>query len=62
MTIPAAVWLVVGLVASAMLVVVVVALARQGLLVGRTAMRLAREAGEATRGMGAVGGRRTTRR
>ena len=62
MSIPAVVWMVVGLVATALLAVVLVALVRQGLLVGRTALRLGREIAEVTAGMGSVGRSGTTRR
>lgn len=62
MSIPAVVWMVVGLVATALLAVVLVALVRQGLLVGRTALRLGREIAEVTSGMGSVGRSGTTRR
>jgi heme exporter protein D len=61
-TVPAAVWLIVGLASSVILGIVAVALVRQGLLLGRATMRLAREASEATAGMGSVGERRTHRR
>jgi hypothetical protein len=54
--------MVVGLVATALLAVVLVALVRQGLLVGRTALRLGREIAEVTAGMGSVGRGGTTRR
>lgn len=62
MSVPATVWLVVGLVATALVAVVLVALVRQGMLVGRTAMRLAREVGEASEGIGSVGRGSRTRR
>lgn len=62
MSVPATVWIVVGLGATALVAVLLVALVRQGLLVGRTAMRLARELGEASEGIGSAGGGRATRR
>lgn len=62
MSIPAVVWLVVGLSATALFAIVVVALVRQSLLVGRTALRLAREVSEVTGSMGSVGERGTGRR
>lgn len=62
MSTPAVVWVVVGLGATAILGVLLVALVRQAILLGRTAMRLAREAGELTEGIGAAGRARTGRR
>lgn len=44
----ATVWLVVGLTGSLLLAVTVVALVRQGMLLGRTGMRFAREIGSIT--------------
>jgi hypothetical protein len=61
-TTPAAVWLVVGLGATALLVIVGVALIRQGILVGRTAMRFAREAGGVAQEIAAPGRAREPRR
>jgi hypothetical protein len=61
-TTPAAVWLVVGLGATALLIIFSVALIRQGILVGRTAMRFAREAGEVSEGIAAPGRAREPRR
>lgn len=55
MTVPAVVWLLVGLGTTTVLAIVVIALIRQGVLVGRTAMRLAREAGDISQGIGAAG-------
>lgn len=62
MTAPATVWLVVGLVATVVLAILLVGLIRQGVLVGRTAMRLARDVADATEGMGSVGRGGTGRR
>ncbi|MFM8999976.1 MAG: hypothetical protein ACKOKE_08025 [Actinomycetota bacterium] len=62
MSTPAVVWVVVGLGATAILGVLLVALVRQAILLGRTAMRLVREAAELTEGIGAAGRARTGRR
>ena len=48
----AAVWLVVGLTGSLLLVVMLVALVRQGMLLGRTGMRLGREVGSIAESIG----------
>lgn len=50
MTTVATVWLLVGLVGTALVTILLVALIRQGMLVGRTAMRLVREAGTEAEG------------
>lgn len=62
MSAPAIVWLAVGLVGTALLAMFLVALVRHGLLVGRSAARLAREAGAALEGVEAPGRGRGTRR
>lgn len=58
----AAVWLVVGLTGSLLLGVVTVALVRQGILLGRTGMRLARELGDLAESIGGSQGRRNPQR
>lgn len=62
MTTVALVWLVVGLLSTALLLVVVVALVRQGLLVGRTVARFARETGPSTSAITDAGRERGARR
>lgn len=62
MSAPSIVWLVVGLTATALSAILVVALVRQSILVGRTALRLAREVSEVAEGMGSVGEGRRGRR
>lgn len=62
MSVPATVWLVVGLVATVLLGIVVAGIVRQSILVGRSAVRLAREAGEVSEGIASSGRRRTGRR
>lgn len=54
MTTVATVWLLVGLIGMALLAIVGLALIRQGILVGRTAIRLAREAGSEVEGAAAA--------
>lgn len=46
MSTPAVVWLLVGAAGTALLAIVLVALVRQGMLLGRTAMRFGREVGD----------------
>lgn len=62
MSVPAAVWLVVGLVATVLLGIVVAGIVRQSILVGRSAMRLARDAGEISEGITSSRRGRTGRR
>lgn len=59
MSVPAAVWLGIAVGSAALLLIVVVALVRQGILVARTTARFAREAAEARGGPGASAGRRS---
>lgn len=62
MSTPAIVWLVIGLLGTAALLVTAVALVRHGMVLGRTVARFAREAGPEVDGITAALGARTARR